>query len=257
MRFLRMVLAHARIAARQHALWAASAALCLLSLAVMVNGGMPFESGDVFALPFFAQVLAMLPPIAYAAACTDLASSPARLGIGEVEKAAPVASAVLAMARVTGALAVVLLPSLALLLLCGFAQLAHGNLSGPLQALAMFALVVVPAALLAAAFSAFAGAALPRAFARIVAVGAWLAALALTSFVGVPEAGGGVHLEIASDPALQALFGLPPVLNENVAWAVASASPLAAFASVAGKVAVAVALLAAAGALSRARGRRR
>ena len=246
-----MVLAHARIAARQHALWAASAALCLLSLAVMVNGGMPFESGDVFDLAFFAQVLAMLPPIAYAAACTDLASSPARLGIGEVEEAAPVASVVLAMARVAGTLAVILLPSLALLLFCGFGQIVHGNLLGPLQALAMFVLVVAPAALLAAAFSALAGAALPRAFARIAAVAVWLAAL------GVPEAGGGLKIEIASDPALQALFGLPPVLNENVAWAVASASPLAAFASVAGKVALAVALLAAAGALSRARGRRR
>ena len=66
-----------------------------------------------------------------------------------------------------------------------------------------------------------------------------------------------MHLEIASDPALKTLFGLPPVLNENVAWAVAPVSPLAAFASVAGRVALAAALLATAGALSRARGRRR
>lgn len=252
-----MALAHARIAARQRALWAASAALCLLSLAVMVNGNMPYESGDVIDLAFFAQMLAMLPPVAYAAACVDLASSPVRLGIGEVEEAAPVAPAVLAAARVAGALAVVLLPSLALLLCCGFGQLAHGNFLGPLQALVMFALVVAPAALLAAAFSAFAGAALPRAFARFASVAAWLAALALTSFVGVPTPGGGMRFEIASDPALQTLFGLPPVLNENAAWAAVPASPLAAFASVAGRVAIAVALLAAAGSLSRARGGRR
>lgn len=145
MRFLKLASTHARMAARQRALWVASALLALLSLSIMVQEEMPFATGNVFPLAFFAQMLALLPPIAYAAACTDLASAPSRLGIGEVESATPVPAALLAGARVAGTFAVVSLPSLVLLVFCGLGQLTHGNLWGPLQAVALFAFAVAPA----------------------------------------------------------------------------------------------------------------
>ena len=154
-------------------------------------------------------MLAFLPPLACAAACTDLASAPSRLGVGEIEDAAPVAAATLTAARVAGAFAVFALPSFALLLFCGFGQLAHGNPGGPLQAAALFASVAAPAALLAMALSALVGTVLPKALARIVAAVGWLAALVPLSFVGEPTAGGGIQFHIAADPVCQAFFGCP------------------------------------------------
>ena len=106
MRFPRLALAHARIAGRQRALWVVSALLALLSHSVMVNSAMPFETGNASDLAFLAQMLAFLPPLACAAACTDLASAPSRLGVGEIEDAAPVAAVTLTAARVAGAFAV-------------------------------------------------------------------------------------------------------------------------------------------------------
>lgn len=64
MRFPRLALAHARIAGRQRALWVVSALLALLSLSVMVNSAMPFETGNASDLAFLAQMLAFLPPLA-------------------------------------------------------------------------------------------------------------------------------------------------------------------------------------------------
>ena len=93
-------------AARQRAIWVASLLLALLSMGVAVNTGLPFETGDVADLVFLAQMLAMLPPVAYAAAFTDLAAEPERLGISEVEASAPVRPMELTVARVAGALAV-------------------------------------------------------------------------------------------------------------------------------------------------------
>ena len=90
MRFLSLAVIHARMAARQRAIWVASLLLALLSMGVAVNTGLPFETGDVADLVFLAQMLAMLPPVAYAAAFTDLAAEPERLGISEVEASAPV-----------------------------------------------------------------------------------------------------------------------------------------------------------------------
>lgn len=89
MRFLSLAWTHARMAARQRAIWVASLLLALLSMGVAVNTGLPFETGDVADLVFLAQMLAMLPPVAYAAAFTDLAAEPERLGISEVEASAP------------------------------------------------------------------------------------------------------------------------------------------------------------------------
>ena len=107
------------------------------------------------------------------------------------------------------AFAVFALPSFALLLFCGFGQLAHGNPGGPLQAAALFASVAAPAALLAMALSALVGTVLPKALARIVAAVGWLAALVPLSFVGEPTAGGGIQFHIAADPVCQAFFGCP------------------------------------------------
>ena len=100
MRFLSLSVIHARMAARQRAIWVASLLLALLSMGVAVNTGLPFETGDVADLVFLAQMLAMLPPVAYAAAFTDLAAEPERLGISEVEASAPVRPMELTVARV-------------------------------------------------------------------------------------------------------------------------------------------------------------
>ena len=130
MRFLSLSVIHARMAARQRAIWVASLLLALLSMGVAVNTGLPFETGDVADLVFLAQMLAMLPPVAYAAAFTDLAAEPERLGISEVEASAPVRPMELTVARVVGALAVMTSPSAALLLFCAAGQMLHGNVWG-------------------------------------------------------------------------------------------------------------------------------
>ena len=171
MRFLSLAVIHARMAARQRAIWVASLLLALLSMGVAVNTGLPFETGDVADLVFLAQMLAMLPPVAYAAAFTDLAAEPERLGISEVEASAPVRPMELTVARVAGALAVMTSPSAALLLFCAAGQMLHGNVWAPLQAIVLFAGVVLPAAFVAAALSALAGSLLPRIVARIFVQG--------------------------------------------------------------------------------------
>ena len=153
MRFLSLAVIHARMAARQRAIWVASLLLALLSMGVAVNTGLPFETGDVADLVFLAQILAMLPPVAYAAAFTDLAAEPERLGISEVEASAPVRPMELTVARVAGALAVMTSPSAALLLFCAAGQMLHGNVWAPLRAIVLFAGVVLPAAFVAAALS--------------------------------------------------------------------------------------------------------
>lgn len=251
MRFPRLALAHARIAGRQRALWVVSALLALLSLSVMVNSAMPFETGNASDLAFLAQMLAFLPPLACAAACTDLASAPSRLGVGEIEDAAPVAAVTLTAARVAGAFAVLALPSFALLLFCGFGQLAHGNPWGPLQAATLFASVAAPAALLAMALSALVGTVLPKALARIVAAVGWLAALVPLSFVGEPTAGGGIQFHIAADSVCQAFFGCPPLLD--AVSAAAPATPLVAIALLVTKLALVAGLLVVASVIARHR----
>lgn len=249
MRFLKLALTHARIAGRQRGLWVAPALLALLSLSASVNSGMPYETDDVSDLALFAQMLALLPPIAYAAACVDLAAAPARLGLGEVEDASPVSAVRLAAARVAGTFAVVSLPSLLLLAFCGFGQFAHGNPLGPLQAVALFATTVAPAALLAMAIAALAGALLPRALSRIAGVVGWVAVLAITAFAGEPVAGGGMKIHLAASPVLQAFFGAGPMLDTSSS--AAPAAPLAALVFLAGELAVMAALLSAASIIAR------
>lgn len=251
MRFLRLALTHARIAARQRAPWVASTLLAFLSLSIMVQEEMPFAASDAFLLAFFAQMLVLLLPIAYAAVCSDVALAPARLGIGEIERAAPISAAQLTAARVAGTFAVVSLPSLVLLVFCGFGQLAHGNPWGPLQAVALFMLAVVPGSLLALAFSALAGAVLPRPLARLAAVLGWFGYLAATVFVPETTPGGGTQIHLASDPVFQAFFGVSPMLD--TVSSAAAATPLVAIASVFIKLALVVALLASASALARRR----
>ena len=145
-----------------------------------------------------------------------------------------------------------MLPSVAVLLFCAAGQTAHGNPWAVAQSAVLFAGVMLPAALLAASLSAFAGALLPRALARIAAIVAWFGVLFLTVFVPVPTPGGGVQVHIAADPVAQVLFGSTPMLDYPQSAAVA-ATPLEAVALLALKLAVAAALLAAAGAIARKR----
>ena len=127
MRFLSLAGTHFRLAARQRALWIVSFALALLSITITVNPGLSFETGNPTALALTAQMLALLPPIAYAAAFTDLAAEAERLGISEIEASAPVLSFELVAARVAGSLAAMALPSAGVLLFCAGGQMLHGN----------------------------------------------------------------------------------------------------------------------------------
>ena len=127
MRSLSLAGTHFRLAARQRALWIVSFALALLSITITVNPGLSFETDNPTALALTAQMLALLPPIAYAAAFTDLAAEAERLGISEIEASAPVLSFELVAARVAGSLAAMALPSAGVLLFCAGGQMLHGN----------------------------------------------------------------------------------------------------------------------------------
>ena len=251
MRFLALARTHFRLAARQRALWIVSLGLALLSVTITVNPGLSFETDNPAALALTAQMLALMPPVAYAAAFTDLASESERLGISEIEASAPVPPFELVAARVAMAL-----PSVGVLLFCAGGQMLHGNVWALLQAAVLLAGVVLPAALVAAALSAFAGSLLPRALARIAAIVAWFGVLFLGVFVPTPTAGGGLRVHIAADPVAQVLFGSTPLLDSPES-AVTAATPLEAIALLALKLAAAVALLAAAGAIARKRTYRR
>ena len=254
MRFLALARTHFRLAARQRALWIVSLGLALLSITITVNPGLSFETDNPAALALTAQMLALMPPIAYAAAFTDLASESERLGISEIEASAPVPPFELVAARVAGALAAMALPSVGVLLFCAGGQMLHGNVWALLQAAVLLAGVVLPAALVA--LSAFAGSLLPRALARIAAIVAWFGVLFLGMFVPTPTAGGGLRVHIAADPVAQVLFGSTPLLDSPES-AVTAATPLEAIALLGLKLAAAVALLAAAGAIARKRTYRR
>lgn len=258
MRFLRLARAHFRMAARQRALWVVSLALALLSITITVNPGLSFETDNPAALALTAQMLALLPPIAYAAAFTDLAAEVERLGISEIEASAPVPSFELVAARVAGSLAAMALPSAGVLLFCAGGQMLHGNAWALPQAAFLLIGIVLPAAFIAASLSAFADSLLPRAFARIAAIVAWIGVLFLTVFVPTPTAEGGLRVHIAANPVAQAFFGSTPLLDSpESAATVAAATPLEAVALLAFKLAVAVALLALSGAIARRRTYRR
>ena len=112
----------------------------------------------------------------------------------------------------------------------------------------------MPSALIAASLSAFAGSFLPRAFARIAAIVAWIGVLFLTVFVPTPTAGGGLRVHIAANPVAQAFFGSTPLLDSpESAATVAAATPLESVVLLALELAIAVALIAAAGAIARRR----
>ena len=162
MRFLSLAGTHFRLAARQRALWIVSFALALLSITITVNPGLSFETDNPTALALTAQMLALLPPIAYAAAFTDLAAEAERLGISEIEASAPVLSFELVAARVAGSLAAMALPSAGVLLFCAGGQMLHGNAWAMPQAAFLLIGIVLPSALIAASLSAFAGSFLPR-----------------------------------------------------------------------------------------------
>lgn len=258
MRFLSLAGTHFRLAARQRALWIVSFALALLSITITVNPGLSFETDNPTALALTAQMLALLPPIAYAAAFTDLAAEAERLGISEIEASAPVLSFELVAARVAGSLAAMALPSAGVLLFCAGGQMLHGNAWAMPQTAFLLIGIVLPSALIAASLSAFAGSFLPRAFARIAAIVAWIGVLFLTVFVPTPTAGGGLRVHIAANPVAQAFFGSTPLLDSpESAATVAAATPLESVVLLALELAIAVALIAAAGAIARRRAYRR
>lgn len=256
MRLFRLACAHFRMASRQRVLWAVSLGLALLSATISVNPEFSFETNDPAALALTAQMLALMPPIAYAAALTDLAAESERLGVSEIESSAPVHAVELAVARMVGSLAAMMLPSAAVLLFCAGGQLLHGNAWAALQAIVLFAVVVTPAALLAAALAALAGSLLPQALARIAAILAWFGVLFATVLLPTPTSGGGLRVHFIAHPLAQAFFGSTPLLDYPESSRL-PAAPADAVAFIALELAVSAALLALSGAIARRRTYRR
>lgn len=256
MNFLRIARVHARNARRQSALWIVSILLTLLAfgIACIAAPDLASPKGTQVDLAFLGQMLGLVPAIAYAAAFTDLASAPARLGIMEVEDSTPVSPAKLLTARATGMLSVVLWPSAALLIVCGFLQ-AAGGFQSVLIALLVFAVIVVPCALLATALSALVGSLLPKALARITAVVIWCAVVCFTTFAPMPV-GSRSKMGVVTDAVCQGFFGCQPVIDLDVTKGTVC-TPLDAALLLVLRVTLSLAFIAAAAFVSRKRSFRR
>ena len=256
MNFFRIARVHARNARRQSALWIVSILLTLLAfgIACIAAPDLASSRGTQVDLAFLGQMLGLVPAIAYAAAFTDLASAPAKLGIMEVEDSTPILPAKLLAARAAGMLSVALWPSAAVLLVCGFLQ-AAGGFQSVLIALAVFAAIVVPCAFLATALSALIGSLLPRALARITAVTIWCAVVCFTTFAPMPV-GNRSKMGVVTDAICQGFFGCQPVIDLDVAKGIVY-TPFDAILLLVLRMVLALAFIAAAAFISRRRSFRR
>ncbi|WP_139653027.1 hypothetical protein [Raoultibacter phocaeensis] len=256
MSFLRLARVHARRARRQSALWVVSILLTLIALGIALIAAPDLASprGTQVDLAFLGQMLGLVPAIAYAAACTDLASAPARLGIMEVEDSTPVSPAKLLAARVAGMLSVVLWPSAAVLIVCGIMQ--AGGFASVAVALSVFLVIVVPLAFLATALSAFIGALLPQALARIIAVAVWCAVVCFTTFAPMPVGKSKSKMGVVTDAICQGFYGCQPVIDLDVMGGTVY-TPLDAVFLFGLRIALALVLIAAAAFVSRKRNFRR
>lgn len=254
MSFLRLARVHARMARRQSALWAVSILLTLIAvgIALIAMPDLAKPTGSQVELAFLGQTLGLVPAIAYAAAFTDLASAPARLGIMEIEDSTPVSPVKLLAARVTGMLWVMIWPSAAALAVCGFMQSPNG-FSSVLTALAVFAATAVPLAFLAAALSAFVGSLLPQALARITAAAAWCVVVCFTTFAPMPVGASRSKMGVVTDAICQGFFGCQPVIDLDVMGGSAAYTAFDAALLLVLRIALTLALVAAAALISRKR----
>ena len=257
MSFFYLARIHARIARRRSALWVVAIVLTLLAVAVakIVTPGLATPEGTQVDVALLAQMLGLLSTVAYAAAFTDLASAPARLGIVEVEDSTPVTPAKLLAARATGMLSVMLWPSAAALIVCGLMQSA-GGFQSMAVALAAFASIVVPLAFLATALSAFVGSLLPQAPARIAAIVIWCTMVCFTTFAPMPVGESKSKMGVVTDAILQGFFGCQPVLDLDVMKGTAY-TPFDGVLLLVARIAIGLALIAVAAFVSRKRNFRR
>lgn len=256
--WLTLALTFVRTTCRRKTAWVPSILLVVLSV-VLVSSSFSFMPGVdyVHSLALLSCLLGMLPPLAYAAAFTDLVTAGERLGVAEVERSTPVSAVVLACAHVAGPLVVTLTPALIALLACSVMYVQSGGAWVPLQAAAMCVVGVVPCTLLALALSSFAGSLLPKVPAVIVSITVWCLLVGLTLFVVVPAsvADGGFKVHLAADAVYQGFFGCSSLLDTASGPAVFG--PAEACALVAARLVAAVALLALASFAASRRGRRR
>lgn len=209
-RFVRLAVAHVRIAGRRRSLWKATVPLALLSVVFAAMSQISLWRDGVEALAYLGQVFVLFCVLAYAAAFTDLFTGTRRGSLGEVEAACPWGGATLGAARLVGSFVVAVAPPLAALLAVGAMQVTQGNAWAPLQALAVGALIVAPAVLVALGISGLFGALLPRAAARIAGLATWCLAVFTGPKMGLPTLNGTV-LNVVGDAVTTGVFGARPV----------------------------------------------
>ena len=115
-----LALAFVRTTCRRKTAWVPAVLLVVLSV-VLASSSFSFMPGVdyVHSLALLSCFLGMLPPLAYAAAFTDLAIAGERLGVAEVERSTSASATALACARVAGPLVMTLVPALIALLAFG------------------------------------------------------------------------------------------------------------------------------------------
>lgn len=239
---------HAKVAGRQKALWFTTIPLTAFATLLAVISPAAPGTGGVEDLAFTGQMIVIFTGIAYAAGFTDFFTAPARLGIHELEASAPVAPLTLRAARLLGAFAVVVAPSLLVLLLRGIQQTADGNFWSLPAAIGVVATIVSPAALIAMALSGLTGAILPRAPGRIIAVVMWFWLWAYTPLVPIPTLNGTI-LGVIGDTVGAGYFGLTPFYPPSGPLGL-EGTPLTATVSLLWQLILILALLAAGSALA-------
>lgn len=201
---------HAKVAGRQKALWFTAIPLTAFATLLAVISPAAPGTGGIEDLAFTGQIIAIFTGVAYTAAFADFFTGPARLGVHELEAATPVRPFVLRAARVLGALAVVITPSLLVLLAMGLVQTIGGSAWSMPAAVAVTATIVGPAAMIAMVLSGLAGVLLPRALGRIAAVLVWFYLVFSTPLIPIPTLNGTIF-NVIGDTIGSGYFGLSPI----------------------------------------------
>lgn len=205
-----LIRTHAKVAGRQRALWFTVIPLTGFATLLALTAPEAPATGGTRELAFTGNLIAIFTGIAYAAAFADFFTAPVRLGMPELEAAAPVRPIVLRGARVLGAFTIVIAPSLAVLLAVALVQTLGGSTWSLPAAVAVTATIVGPAALIAMTLSGLAGALLPRALGRIAAVLVWFYLVFWTPLIPVPTLNGTIF-NVIGDTVAEGYFGTSPI----------------------------------------------
>lgn len=254
MTLVRMAGTHARITRRRGSVWFAIVPLTMLgALIAFVSPAAP-RTGGMADLAFTGQMIALFSGAAYAAAFTGFFTSRARRSMDEIEASTPVASTTMRAARVVGTIAIVLVPSAAVVVATGIAQTVSGHLAGIPVAVAVVATIVLPSAMIATSLSALAGTLLPQALARVMAVLAWFWGVFSTPLIPLPTLNGTI-LNIVGDTTTAGLYGGPSLYQPDGPLRL-EATPLTAGLSLAWQFALIALLLIVGSALAQVRQQR-